>query len=124
MILIDSNLLIYAARPEYDALRHWLSIQNCAVSLASNIEVLGYHKLTATDKYRFEKMFTILRILPVSNLIAETAIRLRQHRKMSLGDAIIAAIALEWHITIATHNTDDFVWIDGLVVIDPLTNGL
>ncbi len=39
---------------------------------------------------------------------------------MSLGDAIIAATALEHYQTLVTRNIKDFDWIEGLKVIDPL----
>jgi len=48
------------------------------------------------------------------------AIQFRQQQSMSLGDAIIAATALEHHQTLATRNIKDFDWIDGLKVINPL----
>jgi predicted nucleic acid-binding protein len=39
---------------------------------------------------------------------------------MSVGDAIIAATALTYRETLATRNIDDFKWIDGLDVINPI----
>lgn len=120
MILIDSNLLIYAARPEFAPLRQWLSTRECGTSLVTKIEVLGFHKLSATDKIFFERMFSILRVLPITLILADNAIALRQRRKLSLGDSLIAATALEWRCPLATRNTDDFLWIDGLEVINPL----
>ena len=39
---------------------------------------------------------------------------------MSLGDALIAGTALSNLLRLATHNTDDFDWIDELKVIDPI----
>ena len=47
---------------------------------------------------------------------------LRQLRKMTLGDALIAATALVHQLTIVTHNQKDFVWIPNLSVIDPVDN--
>jgi predicted nucleic acid-binding protein len=32
----------------------------------------------------------------------------------------VAATALVHHLPLATHNVDDFAWIDGLTVVDPL----
>jgi len=119
VIILDSNVLIYAAQPEHGALRQWLGSRTCEVSLASKIEVLGFHKLTATDKAFFLRAFAILSVFPISHSVAETAIRLRQIRKMSLGDSIIAATALEHQCPLATRNIDDFVWIDGLVALNP-----
>jgi predicted nucleic acid-binding protein len=52
--------------------------------------------------------------------VIDEAIRLRQLRKISLGDSIVAATAIARHLTLATHNTDDFSWISGLALIDPM----
>ena len=32
----------------------------------------------------------------------------------------MAATALVHRLALATHNVDDFAWIDGLIVVDPL----
>lgn len=40
---------------------------------------------------------------------------------MSLGDAIIAATALENDLTLATANIKDFKHIEGLKLINPMT---
>jgi len=39
---------------------------------------------------------------------------------MSLGDAIIAGTALAYDLTLVTRNTEDFQWIDGLSLLNPL----
>jgi hypothetical protein len=48
---------------------------------------------------------------------------LRQQRKLTLGDALIAASCLERGDTLATCNTGDFAWIDELKVFNPLEVG-
>lgn len=39
---------------------------------------------------------------------------------MFLGDALIAGIAIRQDMPLATHNVDDFAWIEELTVVDPL----
>ena len=39
---------------------------------------------------------------------------------MKLGDSLIAATALEHDLSLATNNTKDYKWIDGLVLINPI----
>ena len=51
--------------------------------------------------------------------IIEEAVRLRQRRNMSLGDALIAATALVENLTLVTRNVDDFKHIPGLKLINP-----
>jgi predicted nucleic acid-binding protein len=38
---------------------------------------------------------------------------------VSLGDALIAATALEQGLPLVTRNTDDFKWIAGLQLVNP-----
>jgi predicted nucleic acid-binding protein len=52
--------------------------------------------------------------------VANRAIALRQARKMSLGDAIIAATALVHQLALVTRNVTDFDHIAGLTLQDPL----
>lgn len=48
------------------------------------------------------------------------AVRLRQLRKLTLGDALIAATALVHDRTLVTRNVQDFNWIPGLNVLNPM----
>jgi predicted nucleic acid-binding protein len=48
------------------------------------------------------------------------AIQLRQSRKLTLGDALIAATCMEQGGTLATANVGDFSWIKELKVFNPL----
>ncbi|OHX38219.1 hypothetical protein BJL95_13855 [Methylomonas sp. LWB] len=122
-MLLDSNILIYAVLPQYASLRQWFVQQaNLGVSEISRLEVLGYHRLTETDKQDFRRMFNTLMVYPISSVVIDSAIHLRQQRKMSVGDAIIAATALENRQTLVTRNVEDFGWLEGLKVINPLSN--
>jgi len=47
------------------------------------------------------------------------AIQLRQHKKISVGDAIIAATALLYHTVLLTVNVQDFEFFNGLEVENP-----
>ncbi|MGX9728146.1 MAG: type II toxin-antitoxin system VapC family toxin [Candidatus Electronema sp. VV] len=120
MILLDSNLVIYAAEPGYDAVRDFIAKNDASVSAVSKVEVLGYHKLTVEHHRRLDRIFLLLPILAVSDPVIDQAVLLRQERKMSLGDALIAATALVHGLAVATANVKDYSWIEGLTVINPL----
>ena len=59
--------MLYAAKPEYPGLRHWIGTHTTVVSAASKVEVLGYHKLTTEDRQKFENFFAVSTVLPVTN---------------------------------------------------------
>ena len=42
--------------------------------------------------------------------------------RIGLGDAVIAATAIVHNLALATHNTEDFRWITGLHLLDPVQN--
>jgi len=121
-MLLDSNIFIYSALPEYDHLRQWCMKQGVCASNITRLEVLGYHQLNEADKQDLHRLFQHVKVYPVSSSIIDLAIYLRQTRKMSLGDAIIAATALEYRQTLVTRNVRDFDWLEGLKVIDPLSS--
>lgn len=117
--LLDSNLLIYSAMETHEFLRPLaLSTQNFA-SFVSKVETLGFHKLDAADAVYFNSLFAVITPLPVTPNIVETAIQLRQQRRMTLGDSLIAATALEFHLILATRNVADFEAIVALTVYNP-----
>lgn len=119
-MLLDSNTIIYAAIPENEQLRKFLSKQAISVSAVSYVEVLGYHKLSSETKQHFEKFFQTTQMFPISDEVVKKASVLRQQKKMSLGDALIAATALIHGLTLVTANVTDFEWIEDLSILDPL----
>jgi hypothetical protein len=64
-------------------------------------------------------MFKLLTILPVGENVLYRAAELRRTRRMKLGDAIIAATALEHACDLVTRNEDDFRGVAGLSVFNP-----
>lgn len=119
MRLLDSNIVIYATQPANGWLRSDILSQPFAVSQATRVEVLGWHKLTPQDKADLEIFMAAGVVLSISDAIADRAIALRQARKFSLGDALIAATALEHDLDLVTRNSDDFQHVPGLKWSNP-----
>lgn len=122
-MLLDSNIIIYAAKPEHADLRQFIATHAPAVSIVSYVEVLGYHKLSDLERHHFEAFFKAARVLGITDSIAEEAVKLRQMKRMTLGDALIAGTALAHGLTLVTRNTKDFAWIGSLNLLDPLSSG-
>ena len=118
-MLLDSNIIIYSFLPDFQTLQALVKNRETCCSAVSYVETLGYHKLSENEKYYLQQLFKTISILPVTQAIINTAVEIRQQRKMSLGDTIIAATALEHHQTLVTRNIKDFDWVEGLKLIDP-----
>ncbi len=123
-MLCDSNILIYAADPDDTCCRPYIEREDAIIASISRIEVLGFHgfaSLSDDQQQRLVELLDSLDELPLDESVIERAIILRQQKKMSLADAIIAATAITSNLPLATRNVEDFRHIDGLTLINPFT---
>lgn len=120
MKLVDSNILIYAATPEFPQLKELLIQDNVAVSELTKLEVLGYRNLTEEAEEYFNAVFSLVTIIPISSDVIERATELRQQSNMKSADAIIAATALLYCSVLITRNTVDFNHIPDLLLNNPI----
>jgi len=118
-MILDSNVIIYSIRSGYELLLDYLdkNVTDLEASLITQLEVIGYHKITPAEKVSFDAFFLSIAILPIDESIVYEAIRLRQQQKRSLGDSIIAATGLIYDLPLLTNYTADFLTIPGLRVI-------
>ena len=86
---------------------------------AARLEDLGADQ----ERVLFEEFFAAATVLPLSDAVLQQAIKLRQIRKMSLGDALVAATALVHGLMLLTRNVKDFEWVPGLRMTDPVSSG-
>ena len=105
-MLLDSNIIIYSVQPEYEKILEFLSLKedSLSVSIISKIEVLGYHDLSEFPRENLEIFFDEIPKLGLSDEIADIATKLRQKKKMTLGDSIVAATAIHKNIPLFTNN--------------------
>lgn len=120
MMLIDSNLIIYATQPQQVGLRHWLVENATHYSVISRLETLGYQRLSDTEARHIHTILDNLERLAIDDVVIELAIGLRRQRKMSLGDALIAATCQAHALPLATANDKDFAWIEDLELHNPM----
>lgn len=92
-MLIDSNIIIDGGQPGYDNVRRFIAVNAPYVSVVSYVETLGDHKLRVEERDYLEEFFAVADMLPISDSILQEAVRLRQQRRISLADALIAATA-------------------------------
>lgn len=118
--LIDSNVIIYSAKPEFSYLRGLILPGENFVSALSKIEVLGYHLLIEEDKKYFDAYFELLSVLAIDDSVIDLATELRRMFRMKTSDAIIAATAQIYQLELVTRNVDDFSKISSLKIFDPI----
>ena len=118
--LIDTNVIIdnFGNKLPPNA-KAFLNLLDPIVSAVTKIEVLGWLNATEKQLQPLYDFMEIASILPINEAIIDKTITLRQGKRIALGDAIIAATALTYDLTIITNNEKDFTNIQGLKVINP-----
>lgn len=119
MICLDVNIIIYAV--QHSRIEELLLAQSgIAHPVLVEIEALGYHKIGLAEERAIRLFFKASKRLRMSDEIVELTIRIRQSRKVGLGDAVIAATAIENNCELWTNNTKDFAGIEDLKLVNPL----
>ena len=118
-MLLDSNVFILAATGAHNDLLRLFEEGRAAISAITRVEVLGYSRLDPGDESELRQLLDLVQPLPLTDAVLDDAIRLRQRKKMSLGDALIAGTALVYAMTLYTANDRDFSWIEELTVVNP-----
>lgn len=118
MICFDTNVIVYVANGTIT--QDAIGVESIFYPSIVRIESLGYSNIRSIEEQRVRELFATLHEAPLTDAVIERAIQLRQDKRMSLGDAIVAATALEHELVLWTANTDDFKHIEGLHLVDPL----
>ncbi len=93
--------------------------ENFVISVVVEIEVLTYNEVPEKMPL-IEEFVSLATVLPLDKAVTQKAIELRRSkRKLKLADAIIAATAIIYELTLITNNTRDFLNIAGLHIVDP-----
>jgi predicted nucleic acid-binding protein len=116
--MLDTNIFIYLA----NGLLKMQTIKNTDLAFSSivKIEALGYARATVAEQSYLEELFSECQQIDLGETVLQRAIRLKQQKKMSLGDSIVAASALEYDCELWTANTKDFAHIEELRIHNPL----
>ena len=121
MMLVDTDVLIWHLRGYPQATRRLDELGSLTLSAISYLEVLqgmrNKAELVAVKKMLQHRAATLL---PVSDAITQRAIELMESLTLShglqMGDALIAATALDHGLPVLTANVKHFGAVDGLTV--------
>ncbi|MBK5283999.1 MAG: type II toxin-antitoxin system VapC family toxin [Bacteroidia bacterium] len=116
-IVVDTNVLIYLSEGKGNA-NFYLEGNLVYVSVISEMELLGHHRISQKEISFYEKLLGECSIVELLRPIKEEAIRLRQSTQIKLPDAIIAATSLYLNAPLVTFDKG-FSRIKNLDVIIP-----
>jgi predicted nucleic acid-binding protein len=123
MYLLDTNTIIHylnaSLPPSAMLFMHTVVDEQSNISVISKIETLGYNFTDVAEKNTMEAFVNASSVLPINDEVVNQTIALRKSRKIKLPDALIAATALVYNLTLLTNNTTDFKNINGITCIDP-----
>ena len=118
-MLLDTNIVIHACQPGSEWLSEWTDDPAAAIASVTRIEALGFTGISREEEGAIRGFLDDSICHALDEAVIERAIGLRQNRKMGAMDAIIAATALEYDLTLVTRNTEDFKHVENLKLVNP-----
>jgi predicted nucleic acid-binding protein len=92
------------------------------ISVINKIELLGFHYLSESENEKFSDFIKNSETIGLDEIVVDKTIEIRRSSKIKLPDAIIAATALVYDLTLLTRNIKDFQKIPGLKFLNPQTD--
>lgn len=92
---------------------------NPIVSVITSMEVLGYPFTNPQEQIITEQFILGSKVIEVNQNIVDTTIDIRRNNKIKLPDAIIAATAIAFNLTLVTMNQKDFRSISNVTAVLP-----
>jgi hypothetical protein len=91
----------------------------CSISVITEIETLGFNFTAIEDENVMQLFIDNTNVIELSSLAVGQTIALRKQVKIKLPDAIIAATAIAYNLTLITSDIKDFKNIPNLNIITP-----
>ena len=123
MYLLDTNTIIYylkASLPQKSMQQmHTIVDEQPLVSVITKIELLGFAAFVNEEQNITETFINAALVLNLDDAVINQTIVLRKQQRIKLPDAIIAATAIVYGLTLITGNTGDFDKIHTLKTLNP-----
>ena len=121
--LFDTNILIYWWADEIPPdqvprIEHLLKTL-FTITIITRIDFLGFLGFSEDLKQKARDFLSYAIVLPLTPEVAERTIVLREKHSIKVPDAIIAATALTYDLTLITRNASDFKDIQELTIENP-----
>lgn len=122
--LLDTNILIYyfQGQPKAKQFVEKIVAENSLLfySFITRLELLALPGLSDAVIQQIDEFLNELFRIDYNFEIEEKVLEIRNHKKVKLPEAIIAATALYTSSTLVTRNKKDFHGIKGLKVVNPI----
>lgn len=103
-MVVDTNVLINLAEGK-PGLDQYLNGNRLYVSSITEIELLGWYKITKEQAAFFTLLLSDCKIVGLKSEVKKLAIDLKQKQKVRLPDAIIAATSLYLDLPLVTYDS-------------------
>ena len=122
--LWDTNTAIYYLQQQFPPtaekfIDELLKKEQPIISAIAEIELLCWKTASEKDLEVLHSFINDTLVIELERPIKLKTADIRKHHKIKLPDAIIAATALVYGLTLVTRNIDDFKNIEGLDVVNP-----
>jgi predicted nucleic acid-binding protein len=118
--LIDTNIIIYSTQDVLNINDFVKDEDDLYISSITYIETMGFQFQDKEEEEKVAMLCESFERIFLTKEIEKQTIRIRKANKIKLPDAIIAATAIVYNLTLVTHNIDDFKNIQGLKILNPL----
>ena len=116
--LIDTNILIYIIKGN-PKVEYFAKSEILAISYITEMEVLGKYQISEDEMQIIGNVLENCCVFEMDTQIKQYAINIKQHTRIKLPDAIVAATAIKNNIPLVTADEDfkrianlDLVFID------------
>jgi len=121
--LIDTNIIIYLTQKKLKINDFAKEGDNLCVSTITYMGALGFPFQNREEETTITMLCDTFERLFLTEDIEKQTILIRKTYKIKLPDAIIAATAITYHLTLVTNNSSDFNKISGLkLLVPPITD--
>ena len=99
--VLDTNIILYFLAGR---LAEPLPVGPCTISVISELELLAYPGLAASEERRIRAFLADIAVMELTQAIKDHAVDLRKRYSFKLPDAIVAATALALEATLLTND--------------------